>query len=418
MKNELDNSNKNVAIKTPQELIHIRHNINLRQYKYWLLMLKVYKDGYEGNGVGKEEISITELINWIGYKVNRKELENDLIELRKETVAFNLLGKDGNKPIFRVDGYINNASIQDGMIKFSLGDWLKDSITNLVDYGSIFNLLNWSIFNHFTGKYEAILYKLCRDYAKIGMTKEMSIAEYRNYMGLKTTEYQEFKDLNKYIISGPVKKINESEASDIEIEAKFNKQGRSVVSVQFLVKIKGPRSISAVMEDNIFLIAKIPVSKQKQQKYLSLMSPSEIELCLTRANAYIEKQEKLGKPVKNILALYDKAINENWGIEFKEQGEFDLNAIKSRTEKEAEEMRNAQLKAMVSQKTKDIAQAEDDSIWTSFQLMEKEEQDLFVNDHFRDNQILLQEYRGKNLASQIVKRSVIALLKRMKMEGK
>jgi hypothetical protein len=29
---------------------------------------------------------------------------------------------------------------------------------------AMFSLISWDIFNHFTGKHEAIIYKLCKDY--------------------------------------------------------------------------------------------------------------------------------------------------------------------------------------------------------------------------------------------------------------
>ena len=34
-------------IKTPQELVHIKHKITLLQYKYWVLMLRAYREAYE-----------------------------------------------------------------------------------------------------------------------------------------------------------------------------------------------------------------------------------------------------------------------------------------------------------------------------------------------------------------------------------
>lgn len=37
-------------IKTPQELVHIKHKISLLQYKYWVLMLRAYREVYEETG--------------------------------------------------------------------------------------------------------------------------------------------------------------------------------------------------------------------------------------------------------------------------------------------------------------------------------------------------------------------------------
>ena len=58
------------AIKTPQELVHIQHKITLRQYKYWILMLRAYREAYEAGEIigdkGFHRIAITDLTNWIG----------------------------------------------------------------------------------------------------------------------------------------------------------------------------------------------------------------------------------------------------------------------------------------------------------------------------------------------------------------
>ena len=74
----------------------------------------------------------------------------------------------------------------------------------------------------------------------------MAIPVFREYMGLKENEYSAFKDLNKFVISGPIKKINVSKLADIEIEVDFTKESRRVVGLQFLVKRKFQMDLSLI----------------------------------------------------------------------------------------------------------------------------------------------------------------------------
>ena len=57
----------------------------------------------------------------------------------------------------------------------------------LDDAKAIFHLLHWEIFSSFNGKYEAILYKLCKDYVGVQRTPYMSIDDFRHYIGLQDT---------------------------------------------------------------------------------------------------------------------------------------------------------------------------------------------------------------------------------------
>ena len=82
--------NQPVSIKTPQELVHIKHKITLRQYKYWVLALKSYREAYEA-GVQPDEsgffsMPMRQIEDHLGYKPNKVELRADMEALRKEQI--------------------------------------------------------------------------------------------------------------------------------------------------------------------------------------------------------------------------------------------------------------------------------------------------------------------------------------------
>jgi plasmid replication initiation protein len=179
----------------------------------------------------------------------------------------------------------------------------------------LFLELNWEIFNSFTGKYEAILYKLCKDYEKSGgkRTPEFSIEGFKEYMGIKDGEYQEFKRLAMRVINEPIKKINESQLSDIKITAQYNTKGRKVVGLYFEIESRNQQSLPIGNDnaDDPFMIARVPIPMTLQTEYLKTHTLEDAKLCIQAANEWIDGKIKAGETVVHGRA-YRKALEENW----------------------------------------------------------------------------------------------------------
>lgn len=323
------------SIKTPQELVHIKHKITLRQYKYWVLALKSYRESYESgiqpSDAGFFYMPMQRLTEHLGYEPNKTELRADLEALRKEAIIYNVLGKDG-KTAQRGAGFISEWEVSSNWVGYKLPDFLVKCVERLDLKNAIFQQLNWNIFNSFSGKYEAILYKLCKDYVGVQRTPYMPISVFREYMGLRDNEYSAFKDLNKFVISGPLKKINESKLADIEIEADLTKESRRVVGLQFLVKRKFQMDFG-FGDDPAFALARVTIALAQQQKYLAEKPGEEIALAIERANEYAAEQEKKGSEV-NFGALYQTAIMQGWGTEQKAKLEIEAKKIEKKTKAE------------------------------------------------------------------------------------
>jgi Initiator Replication protein len=308
-------------IKTPQELVHIKHKITLLQYKYWVLMLRTYREAYE---LEKRELqdgeycylSMAKLAEHLGYQPKTSEIERDLEAIRKEAIIYNVLQKDGEKGKTG-RGFISEWYVSSNRVGVVLPPVIRRAVENLDNRDSIFHLLNWSVFNSFTGKYEAILYKLCKDYIGATRTPYFPLEEFREYMGVKDSDYPDFKRLNQWVISGPVKRINESELSDISIEPEFKREVRKIIGVWFRVTPKKQTALD-FGDDPAFRFAKVSVSLAQQKKYLEAKGGELIELSIQRANEYAGEQERAGKEV-NLGALYRKAIEEDWGKEYAEK---------------------------------------------------------------------------------------------------
>ena len=323
--------NSSPSIKTPQELVHIKHKITLRQYKYWVLALKSYRESYE-SGIQASDggffyMPMQRLTEHLGYEPNKTELRADLEALRKEAIIYNVLGKDG-KSAQRGSGFISEWEVSSNWVGYKLPDFLVKCIERLDLKNAIFQQLNWNIFNSFSGKYEAILYKLCKDYVGVQRTPYMTLPVFREYMGLRDNEYAAFKDLNKFIISTPIKKINESKISDIEIEVQLPRESRRVVGVQFIVRRKHQMDFG-FGDDPTFALARVTISLAQQKKYLAEKPAEEIELAIERANEYAADQEKKGNEV-NLGALYQTAISQGWGAEHKAKLEVEAKKLEKK----------------------------------------------------------------------------------------
>lgn len=314
---------KSLMYKTPQELIHIRHGISLLQYKYWLLMLRAYREDHEKSGpISDSEIcfiSRTKLESDLGYQPKSSQIQSDLEALRKEPISFNVLEKDG-QPGRRGTGFISEWFVSSARVGVLFPPIIKRAVEGLDDPSAIFHLLNWQIFNSFAGKHEAVIYKLAKDYVGTGGTPYMTIDKFRDYVGLGEKEYPVFKALNQWVIAGPVAKINRSELTDIQIATEFKRIQRKVVGLRFLVTKKHQQLLD--FGDNpCFDDAKTPILKALQMQYLDGRTPELIEACIRRANIYAADQAKLGKAV-NYSALYRRAIEENWGDEHLKKDEL------------------------------------------------------------------------------------------------
>jgi len=346
-----------IQIKTPQALIHIRHKISLLQYKYWILMLQELRRqtdlGIPSDEKGFRSIPMSVISEALGYVPNKSQLWNDMLGLKNETIAYNFLSKDGGEEKYGA-GFISEWKVHSSRIEFKFPSFIEDVVKGLDEPRAIFQSLNWEIFNHFSGKYEAIIYKLCRDYRGVKRTPYFDLARFRDYMGLEKTEYKEFRDLNKVVISTPVKTINESEASDITVEVQFERQGRKVVGLRFLIEPKTQSAIPFPEQENseAFRFAKVHIEPAIQQKYLGLRTELEIEACIERANEYGDAEASKGRE-PNYGALYRTAITDGWHVQKIEQKNKQLKEEKQR--KAAQE----EIKAMEIQKAEKAKQAAD-----------------------------------------------------------
>jgi plasmid replication initiation protein len=325
---------KPIILKTPQSIVHIKHTISLRQYKYWVLLLRFYREffelGEEPDKKGFYSVPIAKISDYMGYEPMKTELKADFGALRREPIIINFLDKDGKKAVHEM-GFISEWKITSKTIAFRIPSFLEEVMRGDNEATRIFQLLNWNIFNSFNGKYEAIIYKLCKDYIGIRRTPYMTIVDYREYIGLKENEYIQFFELNRWTITSPIKAINKNEMSDITVSVEYKRTGRKVDGLYFKATEKKQTSLPfPEFEPNkAFAFAKIAISIQDQNKYLETMSPEEIEATIQRANEYAENLKAKGQKA-HMGGIYQRAFSERWGVQYLAQHQAEQADIKNK----------------------------------------------------------------------------------------
>lgn len=226
------------SVNTPQSFIHIEHKMTLLQYKYWILLLREWTAKFGADVLAEGEwcyIPMQTVKSALGYIPNKYQLYSDLEALKNLTAVYNLLQKDG-RAMGVSQGLISKWSVSNSRIGFILPTRVTTILRNVKSAASNFTFLNWEVFCNFSGKHEAVLYKLCYDYRDIHCTPYMTIDKFRKYMGIGTNEYKAFRDFNRSVITGPLARINESEVSDLKIRVVYTKLGRAVAGLQFIIE--------------------------------------------------------------------------------------------------------------------------------------------------------------------------------------
>lgn len=351
MTNSFRNHGTVKLVKASQALIHVKHSITVIQYKYWFILMKFYKEMFEAGEQADEKgfhyVPIAKIAEYMGYIPKKSELKQDLEALRQEPIILNYLEKDGQQATHGM-GFLSEWKVTSNRVGFRFPTFIDDVIRERNDVKQLFLMLNWNIFNSFSGKYEAIIYKLCKDYIGVGRTPYFTVQEFREYIGLNSNEYPVFKELNRKTISTPVKNINENKLSDISLEVEFKRESRKIVGFHFKIKNKQPAEHGLDFEPSpAFRAAKIAIMPVQQSQYMMQYAEHEIMAIIDRANEYIKDLKDKGKPV-NIGAIYKTAFAEGWGL-------AELAAAAERAAAEAEKKKKAKAE-QAKQKRREAAE--------------------------------------------------------------
>lgn len=158
---------------------------------------------------------------------NIERLQDTLRQLASTPIEFNMM-EDG-KNVWRVMSILSFGEIRDGTCSYRYDEYLAERLYDPEIYATI----NIGVQRRFEGGYALTLYENCIRYKEVGSTGWWELNRFRRIMGAEAGLYDDFRRLNERVIRPSVKEINR--VSDIELEPEFQKQGRKVAAVRFLI---------------------------------------------------------------------------------------------------------------------------------------------------------------------------------------
>jgi hypothetical protein len=158
---------------------------------------------------------------------NIERLQDVLRKLATTAVEFNMM-EDG-KEVWRVMSMLSYGEIKDGTCTYRYDEYLAERLYDPEIYATI----NIGIQRRFEGSYALTLYENCLRYKVVGSTGWWELDRFKKIVGATASMYEEFKYLKRDVIIKPVEEINR--ISDIQLVPEFQKQGRKVTAVRFLI---------------------------------------------------------------------------------------------------------------------------------------------------------------------------------------
>ncbi|MGH1466598.1 MAG: replication initiation protein [Cognatishimia sp.] len=217
------------TVKKNVAAIHISGKLSLLQRKLSNVLLLNAYDAL--TSAQSHSIDARTLAMMVGYNSNDFDTLRGSLRALAETVAeWDMLDEDG-KQEWGVSSLLSYAKLKNGVCEYAYSPALAQKLHD----PKIYALINVHIQRNFSSGHGLALYENCYRFVRTGSTGWWSLETFRKLMGVTGSSYYEsFKHLNAKIIKPAVAEVNKS--SDIEITPEFQKKGRAVTDIRFLIK--------------------------------------------------------------------------------------------------------------------------------------------------------------------------------------
>jgi len=165
----------------------------------------------------------------IGYNSHdRKHIKEALKALTTTSIEWGVIDNNSNES-WEIATMLSYAKLENGVCTYGYAKELAEKLYNPETYTRI----NLEVQRKISTSYAFSLYENCLKYLNVGSTGWWSIATFKKLIGINDEEYIQFKELNKFVIQKAIKEVNKS--TDIFITCEFQKNGKTVVSLKFLL---------------------------------------------------------------------------------------------------------------------------------------------------------------------------------------
>jgi plasmid replication initiation protein len=237
---------------------------------------------------------------------NIERLQEALRKLASTSIEFNMM-EDG-KHVWRVMAMLSYGDIEEGVCTYRYDEYLAERLYDPEMYATI----NIGVQRCFEGSYALTLYENCIRYKSVGSTGWLELERFRRIMGADAVLYDDFRRLNERVIKPSLKEINR--VSDIQLAPEFQKQGRKVSAVRFLITENPQQTLlKPVIQDEHTAIRESELFKRLLEhgigERLAILWILQDEARARQVVEYVEAKA-LKKQVKGSTAGYIRTLYE------------------------------------------------------------------------------------------------------------
>lgn len=276
---------------------------------------------------------------------NIERLQDVLRKLASTPVEFNMM-EDG-KEVWRVMSMLSYGEIKDGTCTYRYDEYLAERFYD----PEIYAMINIGIQRRFEGSYALTLYENCLRYKVVGSTGWWELNRFKKIVGATASMYDEFKYLKRDVIIKPVEEINR--ISDIQLLPEFQKQGRKVTAVRFLITENPQQTLlKPVIQDDHEAIRETEIFKRLLEhgigERLAILWVLQDEDRAQKVVEYVEARARK-KQVKGSTAGYIRKLYESDAVvgktPFETKKELEDQGKIEEEQRKALEKRRAELEA-------------------------------------------------------------------------
>jgi len=209
----------------PSNLIHICHKLNLIEQQLFNFLLAEAQETLRTNYY--HAISIAKITHYLGSKRSKNTLKL-IIQKLNIMISYTVINKE-ETPIVGQFRLFNSITIVDDICHYRF----SHEIHHLLTQTKMFARINLVEQNKLKSKYSHVLYELFADYVTFGKTPMLSIEKLKNYLGLESESYSDFKTLHYAIIKKSIKEIEL--ATSIRIKENYKRNGKEIIAIQFML---------------------------------------------------------------------------------------------------------------------------------------------------------------------------------------
>jgi len=287
--------------------VHTQTALTMTQRKLSNVMLR---NALSTIGQDKEhQIPMKEILEALDWDTTQKApetLRESLRDLARIQIQWNILGRD-NKNKWTTSALLAHVSIKDGYVYYSYSLALRELFQN----PNIYARLNLDVQRKFKNKHAVILWELiCGDLsskkeAKIS-TEWLPYEKILELTDLLTNNYKKrYTSFRERVLDSAIREINEN--SDIIVGYEEKRVNRKLTHLRFF----GEKKPIETAEEPLYVqqMKSIGFGTKKIKDIVKLHPEEDI----VRALAFLIHFTKTTKePVKNPVALFDKALFEGW----------------------------------------------------------------------------------------------------------